>query len=346
MDPNVMSESSTPAGSPPKDTVVTEEVMRSEAFLREIEQGVADGYKEGDSGKVPSEDEGGESQESKDQDSGQEKKDDGNEDQQEEEAAASSEEGQEPAREKLEKRLRDSHSMIGRQSQEIGTLRKMYRELEQQVKSMKGTDNADASTPYYKRLAEASEDDVARLLINEAQSRNESLDMDMARRDARILRTAARMQLDISRDTLEPFQHTISQLESQRKMSAQETEWKKAHPDYKNRAQIMSQFIANTYPDGLEVKDDITGEITGYRADPFVVAHMAYEHAGHVLSSTGKKVEQNNNQRVMAGRSLDTSTAGAVPMQNMKSNKIKDPYELMKEQAWAEIEPTIVQSTR
>ena len=105
----------------------------------------------------------------------------------------------------------------------------------------------------------------------------------------------------------------------QSEVTKKDAEWYSAHKDYKNRQQIMNQFIESAYPGGLQIKNDL-GEVVGMKADPYVVAHMAYEYADKISGSAKKTVEEQNNQRIAAGRSLNAGTQGTVPSQTVAQN--------------------------
>jgi hypothetical protein len=219
----------------------------------------------------------------------------------------------------FEKRWRDSQAMIGRQSNEIGLLRKKQVELEQKLNTVQPED----SEPYYEKLVKASEDQIAQLLLKEAQDRNEELDPHLARQQARTLKTSARIQMDIVKDAMRPIQKISEDFERNKQIAQKDADWYKVHPEAAKRQQAMKQFIDSAYPDGLAMKNEY-GEVIGMKADPYVVAHMAYEYAGKVINTTQQTVENLENQRIAAGRSLNTATQGTVPGQSIQQPKKQD----------------------
>lgn len=223
--------------------------------------------------------------------------------------------------ETIDKRLKDSQAMIGRQSNEIGQLRKQLTEVQNTIAEPQKQESKDV--PYYEKLVNASDDQVAELLMKEAVNKNEDLEPSMARQQARLLKTTAQMQMDIANDKLKEITKVSEKIAKQENIAKQDKQWYAAHPEYKNRKQIIDQYISAAYPEGVEIKNEF-GEVTGMKTNPYDLAHAAYTHAGIVLASTGKNVEEQNNQRIAAGRSANASTRGTVPSQVVPTQPPKD----------------------
>lgn len=239
-----------------------------------------------------------------------------------------------------EKRWRDSQAMIGRQSNEIGQLRKQLSEIQKKVEN---PGNQEETERYYEKIAKMPEDDVAKLLIKDAANRDEQIDPILAKQLARSMKASVQVQLDIVKDALKPIQEMTLKNEERRQIFKKDTEWYSAHPEHEKRQAVMKQFIDSAYPGGLEIRNEYN-EVIGMKADPYVVAHLAYEYAGKITSAAQQSVDNLNNQRIAAGRSLNTATQGAVQGQGTAPKPKLDALHAETERVFEQIAPTLLRS--
>jgi hypothetical protein len=341
---------STPEGATAQATVPTEELIRSDAFLDEIMGSLAK------TGQEPLQRlESSNRQEAVDN---QNREVQAAEAQVEAQTEAQPAEGQvtteqqqaqensvatpQAQQDPIEKRWRDAQAMIGRQSNEIGQLRK---KLDDAVKKMETPTEVQAQKPWYENLLNASEENIAQLLLKEAQAKGEELDPFLARQHARLLQTNAKMQLDIINDKLRPFEKVSEEMNRDRLVAQKDAEWKDAHPEHESRKQAMNEFIKAAYPDGLRIKNDM-GEVIGMRADPYEVAHMAYEYAGRISKSAQTTAETLNNQRIATGRSLNAATQGTVPSQAITQKPKLDALEAETSRVFEQVAPQLIRGAR
>jgi hypothetical protein len=238
----------------------------------------------------------------------------------------------------IEKRLKDAQAFIGKQSNVIGELKKKVAEIEKNIGEVKIAETE--VEPYYEKLVKASEDDIAQLLLREAQKNGEQLDAFTAKQQARLLRTTAKMQLDIVKDAIKPVQRIAEDHQRATLINQKDAEWKTAHPGYQAMQPIMNQFIESAYPGGLEVRDEL-GQVIEMKANPYEVAHMAYEYAKRVSATAQATVENQNNQRIAAGRSLNAGTMGSVPSQTLQTKPKMDAKTAEIDRVFSQIEPAL-----
>jgi hypothetical protein len=180
----------------------------------------------------------------------------------------------------IEKRFKDSQAMIGRQANEIGQLRKQVSALEVDRKK-----TGEDAVPYYDKLINNNPDAL-------------SQELHISREQVDVLQLAARMAKDIVKDTVRPFEKATQEMEIQKEIQKKDAAWYADHPEYKNRQPVMAKFLNKLYPNGP----------FAHGADPWQAAHMAYEHAGEVMSSVQQNVTQQNDKRIVNARSSDGAT--------------------------------------
>jgi len=234
-----------------------------------------------------------------------------------------------PEAEPLDKRLKDAQSMIGRQANEIGQLRKTMEEFKKQQEAIQKPAK-ESEEPYYEKLVKASEDDIANLLIQDAQRKGESLEPYLAKQQAKTLKMTAQTQLDIVRDALKPIKEMAEQAEQAKLIAQKDAEWYATHPDFASRKDAITAFIKDAYPDGLN------------GVDPYIVAHTAYVYAGKLAPVAKSNAEAENNKRIVNARSLNVSNKGAVQAgATMPKQKI-NPVQAEAERVWEQLSPTIL----
>jgi hypothetical protein len=233
--------------------------------------------------------------------------------------------------------------MIGRQANEIGQLRKKLQELESHKSAPSNGEQVEDSEPYYEKIVKASEDDLAQLLMKEAASRDEHLDPVFAKQQARTIKATAKIQLDIVRDKLAPIQKLTEEIENKRIVAERDAAWYSEHPEHTKRQGAMKQFIDSCYPDGLAIKNEV-GQVVGWKADPYTVAHLAYEYAGRVSTNAQQAVSTAENQRIAAGRSLNAATQGTVPSKTTQPKGKTDAIHAEVDRVFEQISPALQRS--
>ena len=232
--------------------------------------------------------------------------------------------------ESTDKRVRDAQSMIGRQSNEIGQLRKQNTELMSKMNELANTFATKAEQqptneiPYYEKLLKASDEDVAKILEPVLGSEYSNLD---PKAQARMLQLIVKTTQDIVADRMKPFQQSLEMNEQQARVAQMDQQWKEAHPEHEARKQLMQAEIRRAYPDGLQ---DAQGK---YIADPYQVAHMAYAAAGAKLESAKGKVEAENNKRIVAGRSSEHGTRSVTGTTKAQPKPV-DPIKAEVNRVW------------
>jgi len=308
-----MAESSTPTNTPASGTVNVEELAMTDGFMEGIMKGLAPGEVVSEKASGDANQEIQKKGETKNEEESNEAKEGLLEEKAEEKVEESTEEVKGTQEENkissdpYEKRWKDSQAMIGKQSNEIGQLRKQMSEYQNQFETVRKQTQQENS-PYYEKLMKASPDEVAKVL---GPILGDEFAGMSAKSQANMLQFVAKMSQDIIQDKIKPFEQMVQQNEQQKVLAVKDAEWYSTHPEYKARQSVMSQFIKDTYPDG-----PIAGG-----ADPYVVAHMAYEYAGKVINSTAQNVEQQNNKRIVNARSADGSTRAVDASASLKQSK-------------------------
>jgi hypothetical protein len=282
-----MSENSIPVNTPVPGTVNTEELIMNDDFMNEIMGRLAPGDKKQEvvqeNVQTPIEEK---TNEIKDVAIVEKEKEPENvrEEVKQEEQPKVQDDG-------LEKRFKDAQSMIGRQSNELGQLRKQSEIQAKQLADMQANMEADRkskgqdATPYYEKLLNNSPDVLAQQL-------------NVSKEQVETLQLAARIAKDIAKDEAKPFQQAAQEMALQKEVAKKDASWYGEHPDYKNRQPVMAKFLNKLYPDGPVAAG----------VDPWQAAHMAYEHAGEVMTAAQQTVVKQNDQRIVNGRSAEGST--------------------------------------
>lgn len=224
----------------------------------------------------------------------------------------------------LDKRVKDAQSMIGRQGNEIGQLRKQNAELlEKLTEVAKNLQPKVEEEPYYEKLRKASAEDVEKVLG------------PILREDpARLMQYVAQMTDDMLKDKLKPYQNLIEQAERTQQTAKLDKLWQKEHPGWEKRNPAIQEYIKKAYPNGL------VDDKGNYIADPYQVAHVAYVAAGDAMEKVTKTVDSENNKRIVAGRSASTATT-SVPS-SRKSQPKPDSKAAEVDRVWATVENTLL----
>lgn len=294
---------STTATTPASGTVQAADVVMSENFLQSVMNSMASGEaKEHPTTPLPEVNVEKEPEQEKETEKEEVK---------EEEKETEQETTQETTPEKpeaLEKRLKDSQAMIGRQANEVGELRKQVAELVKQQETLRKQTASPEALPYYEKLLRNTPEDIARATGKTVE-------------EATNIQIAAQAAKDMMTDKLKEVDQLIQQNKQQQAFAQREADFMASHPEFEARKPAIQQFIKSAYPDG-----DIKG------ADPFVVAHLAYEYAGKVSATAQQSADKQNNKRIINARSQSTATS-SVPSQTAKQ-KTLDPVDAEIKRVW------------
>ena len=173
----------------------------------------------------------------------------------------------------------------------------------------------------------------ANLLIKEAQDRGEQIEPYIARQLARVFKTTAQMNIDILKDKMKPFEKVVEVNETQRIIAQKDAEWYASHPDFEARKAVMQVIIKESYPDGIP-----------NGVDPYVVGDMAYKFADKFSANAKKAIEDQNNKRIAAGRSLNSVTQGTVSSQISKPKPKLNAIATETEKLLEQVIPTLMKS--
>lgn len=293
---------STTANAPDNGTVDAAEVMASEEFRNRI-MGMYEG-KPFEEKQEPAKKEEAKVEEPVKE---QEVVEDAKEEVKEEEAANQLEQPEKS--DSIDKRLKDAQSFIGRQANELGTLRKQVADMMTKFEADR-KQTGQESEPYYEKLMKASKE-----VIEEKIGQNLS--------PAEIMQFTARMVKDMMDDKLKPLDQMVQQTAQQKEFAKKDTEWYGSHPEHKDRQDAMKKFIESAYPEGLN------------GADPYVVAHMAYEYVGKAGATAQQSAQNQNDKRILNARSLSASAKGVV--QQTKKQTVSDSKQAEIEKSWEQV---------
>jgi hypothetical protein len=296
-----MPENSTPASTPATGTVDVAELVASENFMQDIMGALAPGEKVAQNVQENVQEKAQENvakiqekQETKANEQQENVQDNVQDNEQK------TEENKQAVDENLEKRLKDSQAMIGRQSNELGQLRKQVSEMQTTLEADRKNKGQD-SIPYYEKL-----------LTNTPEVLSEQLKIPIDQ--VATLQMAARMAKDVAKDMVRPFEQIAQEAALQKEVAKKDGQWYADHPDYKNRQPIMAKFLNKVFPNGPVANG----------ADPWQAAHMAYEHAGEVMASVQQTTTQQNDKRIVNARSLEGSNKGVQTNQLQSQSKPLD----------------------
>lgn len=219
-------------------------------------------------------------------------------------------------------RYDEAQSFIGKQGNEIGELRKQTKLLTEQLEGLVKLQQSSQQekAPYYQQLMEASEEELSKLLDQEAS------DPENAKKEARFLKTAVKIANDMIADKLQPFQADREYADKVKTYQQRESDFLKDKQDWNAKKPYMKAFIDKIY--GGQIPDPLTNS-DAY----FAMAQAAYGAADMLISSAKSEVTKEDNRKTVAKRALNSGSSSA-PQAQIPKQKKQDPFDTAIDQAF------------
>jgi hypothetical protein len=220
--------------------------------------------------------------------------------------------------ETIKKRFQDAQSMIGKQGNEIGELRKQNEEMRQMVMSIQTTTNNNKTEkPYYMVIEEATADELAQSL-KKSNGATDELNDDYWKGMAATLKSSVKIAKDIVSDYVKPFQPLVESNKAMREYQQKETEFLSERPDFSEYKNEIRTLMTQAYPEY-----DYETFLSKVR-DPFGVLDSYYRLA-KVAKQTGNGEEivaKQSQERMQKQKMMNSSAQGAAS--SGSSSKPKD----------------------
>jgi hypothetical protein len=186
-----------------------------------------------------------------------------------------------------EKELTNLKSVLGRQSNELGELRKKTAEYEQKLAELATKSQAPATPPVaeidYDAVIKASDADL------EAAIRRKAVEQGAILSDAEVALEAKTIRMDARLAKAEKVTHALEQknqeLEQARQIEERDIAFFKAHPEMQARADKIAALAKQMFPDVKNIAD-----IAKMGFDPYSIMHTLYELAALVPAMGQKAV--------------------------------------------------------
>ena len=218
-------------------------------------------------------------------------------------------------------RIKDSQSMIGKQGNEIGELRKSNADLVAAVEALKGKIEGTSTTekeveedvPYWEKILSQSDEEIL------AGSDKELDDPEQAKQNLHDLKSMIKLAKDMVAHEIKPLVEMKTQVDQQSEHQKEITTFKKSHPELDNRVEQMDALADKVYPNGIPKG-----------MSDLAFADVMYNLVG-ALPAQQNDVQKNAvdemiNKKILSTRNLNgavTSTPTPVNKTKVKLNPIQ-----------------------
>ena len=218
-------------------------------------------------------------------------------------------------------RLKDSQSMIGKQGNEIGELRKSNADLVAAVEALKGKVEGTSTTekeveegiPYWEKILSQSDEEIL------AGSDKELDDPEQAKQNLHDLKSMIKLAKDMVAHEIKPLVEMKTQVDQQSENQKEITTFKKSHPELDNRVEQMDALADKVYPNGIPKG-----------MSDLAFADVMYNLVGALPAQQNdvqkNAVDEMTNKKILSTRNLNgavTSTPTPVNKTKVKLNPIQ-----------------------